>query len=68
MSKSKQPESQQQAQGITIGTQGNDDQPTPQGDDINYSREAGNDGAAIPNQENSSATNKRKGSGDSASD
>jgi hypothetical protein len=68
MSKSKQPESQQQAQGITIGTQGNDDQPTPQGDDINYNRETGDDGPAIPNQENSSATNKRKGSGDSAND
>lgn len=64
MSKSKQPESQQQAQGITIGAQGNDNQPTPHGDDINYRSETGNDGKEIPHQDRSSATNQQRSDND----
>ena len=48
-------ESQQQGQGVTIGTQGNEDQPTPHGDDINYQQEKGRNEKEIPNQEKSSA-------------
>jgi hypothetical protein len=57
MSKSNQQESQQQSQGITIGTQGNSDQPTPQGDDIQYPQQRQDVNQSIPNQEKSSATN-----------
>lgn len=59
MSKSKLQESQQQGQGITIGTQGNEDQPTPLGDDLHYSQR-GEESRKIPNQEKSSATNQEK--------
>jgi hypothetical protein len=60
MSKSKHAESQQQSEGITIGTQGNDNQPTPHGDDIQYPQQPQEVDLSIPNQHNSSATNKRK--------
>jgi hypothetical protein len=53
-------ESQQQGQGITIGTQGNEDQPTPMGDDLSYQRSGGKDDRSIPNQDKSSATNQRR--------
>ena len=57
MAKSNIQESQQQGQGITIGTQGNEDQPTPQGDDLHYQQRGGQDDRHIPNQEKSSASN-----------
>ncbi len=53
-------ESQQQGQGITIGTQGNEDQPTPLGDDLSYHKRGGQDDRHIPNQDKSSATNQRR--------
>lgn len=59
MSKSKHQESQQQSQGITIGTQGNDNQPTPQGDDIQYPQIPQEEDRSIPHQERSSATNQQ---------
>lgn len=64
MSKSKHQESQQQAQGITIGTQGNDNQPTPHGDDIQYPQIQQEEDRSIPNQERSSATNQQRSEGD----
>lgn len=64
MSKSKHAESQQQSQGITIGTQGNDDQPTPQGDDIQYPQQPQEVSMSIPNQDKSSATNQRQAEGE----
>ena len=60
MSKSKLPESQQQSQGITIGTQGNDNQPTPHGDDIQYPQVQHADDRNIPHQERSSAANQQQ--------
>lgn len=62
MSKSKQQESQQQSQGVTIGTQGNSDQPTPLGDDIHYPQPPQSDDRSIPNQDRSSATNQQRAS------
>ena len=59
MSKKNLTESQQQGQGITIGTQGNEDQPTPHGDDLHYHRETGKDERSIPHQEKSSATHQQ---------
>lgn len=66
MSKSKHAESQQQSQGITIGTQGNDNQPTPQGDDIQYPQQPQEVDLSIPNQNRSSATNQQKAEGDNS--
>ena len=60
MSKSKHAESQQQSQGITIGTQGNDNQPTPHGDDIQYPQQPQEVDRSIPNQDRSSATNQQR--------
>ena len=60
MSKSKQQESQQQSQGVTIGTQGNEDQPTPHGDDLHYPQIREEESRGIPNQEKSSARNQDK--------
>jgi hypothetical protein len=60
MSKSKQQESQQQGQGVTIGTQGNEDQPTPLGDDLHYPQIREEESRGIPNQEKSSARNQEK--------
>ena len=60
MSKKNLTESQQQGQGITIGTQGNEDQPTPHGDELNERRESENEGRHIPHQENSSATRQQR--------
>lgn len=52
-------ESQQQGRGITIGTQGNEDQPTPLGDDLH--QKGGNQtDRHIPNQDRSSATNQKQ--------
>jgi hypothetical protein len=58
-SKSNIQESQQQGQGITIGTQGNKDQPTPLGDDLHHQKEGRGD-RHIPNQDRSSATNQER--------
>ena len=60
MSKSKHQESQQQSQGVTIGTQGNDNQPTPLGDDIQYPQQQHNEDRSIPNQDRSSAANQQR--------
>ncbi|MDQ3278835.1 MAG: hypothetical protein M3Q06_10950 [Bacteroidota bacterium] len=57
-------ESQQQGQGVTIGTQGNEDQPTPLGDDLHYQKSGQND-RHIPNQEKSSASNQERSNRDS---
>lgn len=61
MSKGLIQESQQQGQGITIGTQGNEDQPTPMGNDL-HQQPIGNEDRHIPNQDRSSATNQERDS------
>ena len=63
-SKSNMQESQQQGQGITIGTQGNEDQPTPLGDDLHQHRNERQDDRHIPNQERSSAANQDRSKND----
>jgi hypothetical protein len=55
-------ESQQQGQGVTIGTQGNEDQPTPLGDDLHHRQKEGQEDRHIPNQDRSSATNQERAS------
>jgi hypothetical protein len=56
--------SQQEGQDVTIGTQGNEDQRTPQGEGINNPQRGGQDDRHIPNQEKSSATNQKNAGGD----
>lgn len=56
-------ESQQQGQGITIGTQGNEDQPTPLGDDLHGSTKGGHEDRHIANQDRSSASNLKRAEG-----
>lgn len=63
-SKSNIQESQQQGQGITIGTQGNEDQPTPLGDDLHQHRKEGQGDRQIPNQDRSSAGNRERSESD----
>jgi hypothetical protein len=62
MAKSNIQESQQQGQGITIGTQGNEDQPTPLGDDLHHHQKNQQGDRHIPNQDRSSATNQERSS------
>ena len=52
-------ESQQQSQGITIGTQGNEDITTPESTEVGHTKTNKED-RHIPNQERSSATNADK--------
>ena len=52
--------SQQQSQGITIGTQGNQDITIPQGTKGSHHKQGGEDDRHIPNQDRSSATNAEK--------
>ncbi len=58
-------ESQQESQDVTIGTQGNEDQRTPQGEGISNPQKSGHDDRHIPNQDKSSATNQRNAGGGS---
>ena len=53
-------ESQQQSQGIALGTQGNEDITIPQGTKGPHYKQEGPDDRQIPNQERSSATNQGK--------
>ena len=53
-------ESQQQSQGIAIGTQGNEDITIPQGTKGPNRKHEGPDDRQVPNQERSSATNQGK--------
>lgn len=57
-------ESQQQGQGITIGTQGNEDQPTPLGNDLHQHQKKEKGDRHIPNQDRSSAANQERSGGD----
>lgn len=68
MSKSKHQESQQQSEGVTIGTQGNSNQPTPLGDDIHYPQQQRDEDHSIPNQERSSAANQQRSAERSSED
>lgn len=63
MAKNKIEESQQQSQWVALGTQGNQDITIPQGTKGSHRSKEGQDDRQIPNQERSSATNSKKGSG-----
>lgn len=58
-------ESQQQGQDVTIGTQGNEDQRTPQGEGLNNPKGRNQEDRHIPNQEKSSAANQQRAEGGS---
>ena len=64
MAKNNLQESEQQGQGITIGTQGNSDMgiPGPGAKGSHHSKET-HDDKHIPNQERSSAGNQERGEG-----
>jgi hypothetical protein len=57
MAKNKIEESQQQSQGVTLGTQGNQDITIPQGTKGPHRKANNEDNRHIPNQERSSARN-----------
>lgn len=59
MAKSNIPKSQQQGQHVTIGTQGNEDQLTPEGNDHGRQEKGARDDRHIPNQEKSSASSQQ---------
>lgn len=59
MAKSNIQESQQQGQHVTIGTQGNEDQITPLGNDHGRQEKGARDEHHIPNQEKSSASSQQ---------
>ena len=52
-------DSQQQSQGITIGTQGNEDKPIPQGARGSHRSKEEPEDRHIPNQDRSSASNQK---------
>ena len=56
-------ESQQQSQGVTLGTQGNQDITIPQGTKGSHHQKQEQEDRSIPNQENSSASNREKNEG-----
>ena len=56
-------ESQQQGQNVTIGTQGNEDQPTPMGNDLHQQQKDEQGSRHIPNQDRSSAANQDRAGG-----
>lgn len=58
MAKNNIQESQQQDQHITIGTQGNNDQPTRLGE-MHPDQKTGNTDRSIPNQDRSSASSQQ---------
>jgi hypothetical protein len=58
MAKNKIEESQQQSQGVTLGTQGNQDITIPQGTKGPQRKNENADDRHIPNQDRSSARNK----------
>ena len=60
MAKKNIQESQQQSQNVTIGTQGNEDQPTPHGDDLGNQQRGGQEERQIPNQERSSSSHQQR--------
>lgn len=63
MAKNKIEESQQQSQGVAIGTQGNQDITIPQGTKGTHKRKEGPEDRQIPNQDRSSASNSERASG-----
>ena len=52
--------SQQQSQGVTIGTQGNQDMPTPEGTAETQQAKDNPNERQIPNQDRSSAANQQQ--------
>jgi len=60
MANNKIEESQQQSQGVTLGSQGNQDMPIPQGTHGSHHSKSDKDDRHIPNQERSSAANSEK--------
>ena len=66
MANNKIEESQQQSQGIALGTQGNQDIKIPQGTKGSHHEKGGQDDRHIPNQDRSSASNADKASGGGA--
>lgn len=63
MAKNKIEESQQQSQGVALGTQGNQDITIPQGTKGTHKSKEDQEDRHIPNQERSSASNNERGSG-----
>ena len=59
MGKNNIEESQQQSQGVALGTQGNQDITIPQGTKGSHKPERGDDDRSIPNQDRSSASNQK---------
>jgi hypothetical protein len=53
-------ESQQESQGVTLGTSGNPDMTIPQGTKGSHHKKEGHDDRHIPNQDRSSASNQKK--------
>lgn len=53
-------ESQQQSQFVAIGTQGNEDQPTPLGNDLHQDQNNTRSERHIPSQDQSLASNLRR--------
>ncbi|HEY1112254.1 MAG TPA: hypothetical protein VGE66_01790 [Chitinophagaceae bacterium] len=63
MAKNKIEESQQQSQGVSIGTQGNEDITIPQGTKGSHRSKEGPEDRHIPNQDRSSASHTERASG-----
>ena len=63
MAKDKIEESQQQSQDVALGTQANQDITIPQGTKGSHHKKEEQDDRHIPNQENSSASNREKSDG-----
>ncbi|MBD0298562.1 MAG: hypothetical protein ICV84_25740 [Flavisolibacter sp.] len=63
MANNKIEESQQQSQGVALGTQGNQDIKIPQGTKGSHRNKDGPEDHSIPNQEHSSAANQEKAEG-----
>ena len=60
MANNKIEESQQQSQGVALGTQGNQDIKIPQGTKGSHKPKGGEDNRSIPNQDRSSASNQER--------
>lgn len=60
MANNKIEESQQQSQGVTLGTQGNEDMPTPDGTKETQKAKNNPHERQIPNQDRSSAANEQQ--------
>lgn len=67
MAKNNIEESQQQSQGVALGTQGNQDMPIPQGTKGSHRSKEGPEDRHIPNQDRSSVSNSERTSGNEGS-